>query len=249
MNHVTTITALGDNYIYLYQYAASSAFVVDPGQSEGVLRALETRGLTLSSVLATHSHFDHVGGARDLKQTTACEIIGPDRNGIPGLDRIVKDAEIIELNGTSIQVIATPGHTATSVCYYIQPTEDHPGILFTGDTLFTGGCGRLLECSARTMWNSLQKIAALPEDTLIYPGHDYTEENYEFALTIDPENQAVRNLLDTADFAPPSSIARENQTNIFLRAGTPQIKKALATPNPSDTETFAQLRRQKDIFA
>ncbi len=249
MNHVTTIPALADNYVYLYQYAASSAFVVDPGQSEGVLRALQTRNLTLSAVLATHNHFDHIAGAANLKKTTACRIIAPDRNGIPGLDRIVKDAEIIELPATTIQVISTPGHTAASVCYYVQPTENHPGILFTGDTLFiTGGCGRLLECNARTMWNSLQKIAALPDDTLIYPGHDYTQENYEFALTIDPENQAVRNLLDEADFAPPSTIAREKQTNIFLRASTPQIKKALAIPTASDPETFAQLRRKKDIF-
>jgi len=248
MNPVTMITALGDNYVYLYQYDNSSAFVVDPGQSEGVLRALQTRGLTLSVVLATHNHFDHVAGASDLKKTTACRIIGPERNGIPGIDRLIKDAEIIELPGTTVRVIATPGHTATSVCYYVQPTEDRSGILFTGDTLFTGGCGRIFECDAKTMWNSLKKIAALPNDTLIYPGHNYTKENYEFALTIDPENQAIRNLLEQADFAPPSTIAREKQTNIFLRAATPQIKKALAIPTASNPETFAQLRRKKDAF-
>jgi len=248
MDPVTTITALGDNYIYLYQYGDREAFAVDPGDSAPVFAALEGRGLTLSVILATHNHYDHCAGARGLKKATACRIIGPERNGIPGIDRIVKDAEIIELPGTTVSVIATPGHTQTSVCYYVQPTKDHSGILFTGDTLFTGGCGRLLECNARTMWNSLQKIAALPNDTLVYPGHDYTKENYQFALTIDPENQAVRKLLEAGDFAPPSSIAQENKTNIFLRAGAPQIKKALAIPNASDPETFAQLRRQKDTF-
>ena len=133
-----------------------------------------------------------------------------------------------------IQVIATPGHTATSVCYYIRPTKDSPGILFTGDTLFTGGCGRIFESNAETMWNSLKKIAALPNDTLVYPGHNYTQENYQFALTIDPQNQPIRNLLGKANFTPPSTIAQEKQTNIFLQANTPQ--------------TFAKLRRRKDTF-
>lgn len=234
MDPVTTIAALGDNYIYLYQCADNTAFVIDPGDSTPVLPLLKSRNLILSAILATHSHYDHVGGARELKKTTTCRIIGPDRNGIPGLDRIVKDAEIIELPGVRIQVITTPGHTAASVCYYVLPTENRSGILFTGDTLFIGGCGRILECDARTMWTSLQTIAALPEDTLIYPGHDYTEGNYQFALTIDPNNQAVKDLLNKASFAPPSTIAQEKQTNIFLRADTPQ--------------TFAHLRRKKDIF-
>ena len=303
MNLVTTITALGDNYIYLYQYDDTAAFVIDPGDSKPVFHVLETRNLTLSAVLVTHNHFDHCGGARDLKKKTGCEIIGPDRNGIPGIDRLIKDAEIIELNGTGlspktpssareravsrlartakqailnissmqpeavqtgnkplearlsfqtqprIQVIATPGHTATSICYYIHPTKDNPGILFTGDTLFTGGCGRIFESNAETMWNSLKKIAALPNDTLVYPGHNYTQENYQFALTIDPQNQPIKKRLEQANFAPPSTIAQEKQTNIFLQANTPQIKKALEIPTASNPETFAKLRRKKDTFA
>ena len=248
MNSITTISAYGDNYVYLCQYDSSSAFVVDPGQSAGVLRALESRGLSLSSVLVTHNHFDHVGGVKELKSKTGCRVIGPDKNRIVASDRILADADLIELGETTIRVIATPGHTATSVCYYVLPTEGRSGILFTGDTLFIGGCGRLLECDARTMWNSLQKIAALPEDTLIYPGHDYIEENYQFALTIDPDNETVRSLLDRGNFAPPSSLKQEKQTNIFLRASTPQIKKALAIPNASDPEAFAHLRRRKDTF-
>jgi hydroxyacylglutathione hydrolase len=248
MNAVTTIPALGDNYIYLCQYEPGGAFVIDPGDSKPLLPLLETRNITLSAVLITHNHFDHCAGARDLKKSTDCQIIGPERNGIPGIDRIIKDAEIIELPGARIQVIATPGHTAASVCYYIQPIEDKPGILFTGDTLFTGGCGRPFECDAETMWNSLKKIAAFPNETLIYPGHDYTQENYEFALTIEPENQAIRNLLQQADFAPPSTIAKEKQTNIFLRAADPQIKKALEIPTASDQETFAKLRHKKNTF-
>ena len=248
MNSITTISAYGDNYIYLYRYGRAAAFVVDPGQSAGVLRALESQGLSLSSVLVTHNHFDHVGGVEDLKSKTGCRVVGPDKNRIVASDRVLADADLIELGETTIRVIATPGHTAKSVCYYVLPAENRSGILFTGDTMFIAGCGRLLECDARTMWNSLQKIAALPDDTLIYPGHNYTQENYEFALTIEPNNEVVKTLLEAANFAPPSSIAREKQTNVFLRASTPQIKKALAMPTASDAETFAHLRQRKNIF-
>lgn len=248
MNSVTTIPALGDNYIYLYQCGDNSAFVIDPGDSKPVLPLLEKRNLELSAVLITHGHSDHCAGARDLKKKTGCQIIGPQSSGIPGIDRIVEDGEILELNGTKVRVIATPGHTSTSVCYYVEPTEDRPGILFTGDTLFMGGCGRPFECDTKTMWTSLQKIAALPDDTLICPGHDYTQENYQFALTIEPDNQPVKNLLDKADFSPPSSIAREKQTNVFLRANDPKIKKALQIPTASAPQTFAELRQRKNIF-
>jgi len=255
MNLMTTISALGDNYIYLYQYDQGNAFVVDPGDSSPVLDVLESRGLSLSAVLATHNHYDHVGGARELKAKTDCQIIGPSRNGIPGIDRIVEDSEVLEFSGTSVRVVATPGHTGSGVCYYVQPGPDRGGILFTGDTLFIGGCGRIFECDAETMWDSLQRIAALPDDTLIYPGHDYTQENYEFALTIEPDNDAVKECLDRirnqsgkADPAVPSTIARERATNIFLRADTPKIKAALGLDDASDVEVFAELRRRKDVF-
>jgi len=248
MSSATTTIACGDNYIYLHQYDDSSALVIDPSAASPVLTAVETRGLKLSAALATHHHSDHIGGIAELKKKTACRVISPDSARIKGTDRLVNDGDIIDLPNTGIQVIATPGHTRTSVCYYIQPADNRPGILFTGDTLFIAGCGRPFECDARTMWNSLRKIASLPDDTLIYPGHNYTEENYEFALTVEPENEAVKSLLQQGDLAPPSSIAREKQTNVFLRAAAPQIKTALAIPNASDPDTFAELRRRKNIF-
>jgi len=113
MNLMTTIQALGDNYIYLYQYDQGNTFVVDPGDSAPVLDVLESRGLSLSAILATHNHYDHVGGARELKAKTDCQIIGPSRNGIPGIDRIVEDSEVLEFSGTSVRVVATPGHTGS----------------------------------------------------------------------------------------------------------------------------------------
>ena len=152
--------------------------------------------------------------------------------------------------------MATPGHTRTSVCYYVPPqTDDEPGVVYTGDTLFVGGCGRLVECDAATMWESLQKLAALPPETLVYCGHDYTLENYEFAVAIAPDSRRFRDRLaevqkavEYGHLTVPSTIAQERATNIFLRADNPQIKAALGMPDAESHEVFAELRRRKDLF-
>lgn len=255
VNSVITIPALGDNYIYLCQCEQVSAFIVDPGDGTAALHALKKQGLDLAAVLATHHHFDHIGGINQLKRKTGCEIIGPDPYRIPSIDRVVKDGDVINLAEITIQVIATPGHTSTSVCYHVQPSNNRGGIVFTGDTLFRGGCGSLIECDARTMWDSLQKISRLPDNTLVYPGHDYTEENFEFALTIEPNKDAVkkhlqeiRKLQRQSKPAVPSTIAREKESNIFLRADTHEIKTALNMPKADAAEIFAELRRRKDVF-
>jgi len=196
MDSVITIPALGDNFIYLYRYNRSNALVVDPSDASLVLGTLREHGLDLTTVLATHHHWDHTAGIIQLKEKTGCKVIGGDKQRIPGIDSVVEDGKILAIGNTKIQVIATPGHTRTAVCYYVQPSNDNKnGILWTGDTLFVGGCGRLLECDARSMWDSLLKLASLPDDTLIYCGHDYTMENYQFALSIEPDNQAVKQCL------------------------------------------------------
>ena len=243
MEPVITIRAFGDNYIYLYRYGQNNAFVVDPGIAAAVLKALQEQGLNLTDVLATHHHFDHTAGIEDLKKKTGCNVITADKDGI---------LHIADMN---IQVIATPGHTQDSVCYYLQPSKDRSGVLFTGDTLFIGGCGRPIGCEARTLWHSLQKFTALPDDTLVYPGHDYTEENYEFALTIEPNNTLVKKYLQEIKEwqklgkpTVPSNIGHERATNVFLRASTSEIKSALNMSNSTDSEVFAELRRRKDIF-
>jgi hydroxyacylglutathione hydrolase len=256
VDSVTTISTFGDNYIYLYRCGQNNAFVVDPGDSSAVLSVLKEQGLVLAAALATHHHFDHTGGIRELKKKTGCEVIGPDRNTIPVADRVVNDKDVLEVCAAKIQVIATPGHTRDSVCYYLQPPKgNESGILFTGDTLFIGGCGRPIECEAQIMWDSLQKIAALPDDTLVYPGHDYTEENYEFALTVEPNNtttktrlQEIRERQNQGQLTVPSTIAQEKTTNIFLRADTPEIKTALDMAKAADAEVFAELRRRKNVF-
>ena len=256
MDSVITIPAFGDNFIYLYRYNQNDAFAVDPSDSSLVLRALKEHGLNLRTILITHHHWDHVAGTADLKQKTGCKVIGADGRRIPGIDSVVEDGQILTIGDRGIRVIATPGHTSTSVCYYMEPSaRSEKGILWTGDTLFAGGCGRLLECNAKTMWESLQKLASLPDDTLVYCGHDYTLENYEFAAGIEPGNQIVKERLDQirrlqrqGGLTVPSSISQEKTTNCFLRAGTPEMKAALAMPQAAAVEVFAELRRRKDVF-
>ena len=256
MDSVITIPALGDNLIYLYRYDRSDALAVDPGDGSVVLTAMKDHGLTLKTILITHHHWDHTAGTAELKQKTGCTVIGGDQQRIPAIDQITEDGRILTLGNTKIQVLATPGHTRTSVCYYVQPTGNNEGgILFTGDTLFVGGCGRLLECDAQSMWESLQRLARLPDETLVYCGHDYTLENYEFALSIEPDNLLVRQRLDEVKQAQgrgelmvPSTMLQEKTTNPFLRADTPELKAALKMPQGRAAEVFAELRTRKDVF-
>jgi hydroxyacylglutathione hydrolase len=256
MDSLTTIPALGDNFIYLYQYDESNAFVVDPSDSAPILSIIETRRLKLTMVLVTHYHWDHVAGTGELKRQTGCQVLGGDERRIPGIDLVVDDGQFVRAGNAEIQVIAAPGHTHTAVCYYMRPSNGNKdGILWTGDTLFVGGCGRLAECAAQSMWDSLQKLASLPSRTLVCPGHDYTLENYEFASGIEPDNQAVRQRLEEIRQAQkrgrqtvPSTMLQERMTNPFLRAGTVGLKNALNMSTAQGFEVFAELRRRKDVF-
>ena len=256
MDSVITIKVFSDNYIYLYRYEQDKVIAIDTGDSEPVLRELEKKNLSLTAILLTHHHNDHIGGASELKKKTGCKIIGGDASeprrvqGSPAsyavqdakrindIDEIVQDKQILTFGNTSIEVIATPGHTNTSVCYYIPENEEQQsGVVFTGDTLFIGGCGRLFECNAQTMWNSLQKLAALPDDTKVYPGHDYTLENYKFASLQEPKNPLILEQIAEIKQGKPtvySTIVQEKETNIFLKA--------------PKSEMFAELRRLKDNF-
>ncbi len=252
MESVITIPALGDNLICLYRYGRSDCLAVDPSSSSPVLRVLEKQNLSLETILVTHHHGDHTGGIAELKQKTGCKVVGADKRRIRGIDQLVTDGQILPVGDAEIRVIAAPGHTSTSVCYYMPPPRDGTtGILWTGDTLFVGGCGRLFESDANVMYGSLQRLASLPDDTLVYCGHDYTVENYEFALTIEPGNQAVKQRvceIRQGGRTVPSTISQERATNIFLRAGMPEVKVAARMPQAADFEVFAELRRRKDIF-
>jgi hydroxyacylglutathione hydrolase len=256
MDSVITIPARGDNFMYLYPCGQASALAVDPVDSGPILKLLGKLELKLAVIAVTHHHWDHTGAVAELKKRTGCEVIGGDAQRISGLDRIVCDGRRFTIADTEFQVIATPGHTRSSLCYYVPAAGGSAnGILWTGDTMFTGGCGRLLECDAQTMWDSLRKLSALPDDTLVYCGHDYAEEDYEFASGIEPDNAAVRQRLDEIRQATaagthtvPSTMLAERTTNPFLRADTPELKAALGMPNATDVEVFAELRRRKDVF-
>lgn len=249
MNSVIPIRALGDNFIYLCQYGNAQAFCIDPGDSGAVLAALKKHKLTLTTTLLTHHHLDHIGGVDKLKKITGCKTIGSDKKRMPVLDKTLEDSQAIQLGNISIKAIATPGHTNTSICYLAN--SENEKWLFTGDTMFIGGCGRIFECDANTMYQSLNKLAALPPETLLYPGHNYTIENYEFALTIEPSNQDVQRLLDKiaeSGTTVPSTIQQQRQTNIFLRADDNSIRSAMNMPDCPAAEVFATLRKAKDKF-
>jgi hydroxyacylglutathione hydrolase len=255
MTSVIAIPVL-DNFTYLHPCGNGRAFVVDPGDAAAVMQALQQHGLALSAIVATHHHWDHVAGAADLQAQTHCEVIGAGRTLVPASNRVVTDGDVLTLGEVAIHVIATPGHTRDSVCYYIPASGGTPGSVYTGDTLFVGGCGRLLEGDAAVMWQSLQRLAALPPETLVYCGHDYTLENYEFAVAIDPAHRRFRERLaevqkaiEYGQLTVPSTIAQEKATNIFLLAGSAQIRAALDMPDAPPHEVFAQLRSRKDTFA
>jgi len=240
-SNITILPAFGDNYIYLAEYALGMCFVVDPGDAGPVLKELNRTDLQLTHVLITHHHADHIGGVGLLKKQFGCEVVGPDAKRIAGLDTVAGDGDIIELGDVKIRCIAAPGHTATSVCYYVTDGSRQTPALFTGDTLFVCGCGRMFECGGETMFTSMQKLAALQGDTLVYPGHDYTEENVRFALTFDPDNEALRKKLAlvenqnrTGQPTVPSTMAEEKRLNPFLKA--------------ADWQCFADLRQKKDVF-
>ncbi len=255
MTPVIPIKALSTNLVYLHRCGDGRAFVVDPSDAGAVLQVLQQHDLALTAILVTHHHWDHVAGAEDLQRKAPCELIGVGPTLVPAPDRVATDGAVLKLGEVTVRVVATPGHTQSSVCYYIAGERAHTGVVYTGDTLFVGGCGRLLEGDASTMWQSLQKLAALPADALVYGGHDYALENYEFAVTIDPTNRRLRDRLaevqkavEYGQLTVPSTIAQERATNIFLQADRPQIATALGMVGAPPEEVFAELRRRKDEF-
>lgn len=232
---MVNIRALGDNWIHVLEYEPGKALVVDPGESKGVLEFLEEKKLRLAVLLVTHHHLDHVGGVPELKKQTGCQVVGADASRIKGLDRLVCDGEKLEMGGVSFEVIATPGHTRSSVCYYSADVKPS-GVVFTGDTLFIGGCGRLFEGTGAQMFLSLSRLAQLPDETLVCCGHDYTVENLEFARTIESGNDQVAEQLKRARQQPlcDSTIRQEKLSNVFVRAGS--------------VEEFSRRRKLKDVF-
>ncbi len=249
---ILQIPALTDNYIYVL-ISDDIVAVVDPCESEPVTEALFNRGLGLDFILSTHHHWDHVGGNIALKDRWGAQIIGAanDSARIPGIDLRFRDGDEFVLGASTMRVMEVPGHTIGQVAYFF-PNEKK---LFCGDTLFAMGCGRLFEGTPQQMTASLKKIAALPPDTEIYCGHEYTKRNAEFALTVDRENKLLKDRYERVSqirielkFTVPFTLAEELQTNPFLRLGDETIQKNIGCSGAPPHEVFAKLRSLKDTF-
>ena len=238
--NVEIIKCLQDNYSYLIiDKKNTSACVIDPSESEPIINCLEKKNIKLNFILNTHHHHDHVGGNEVLKKKYNAKVIGfvNDKGRIPGIDICLKDKEIWSNENFKAKIFHIPGHTSGHICYYFIKEK----MLFTGDTLFSLGCGRIFEGTYEQMFNSLKKIKKLPKDTEIYCGHEYTLQNSNFCLAKDPENlklkekiieinKRLKNGLPTI----PSILNDELECNIFLKA--------------KDVKSFSKLRDLKDNF-
>ena len=247
---IITIPCLSDNYAYLID-AGEACAVVDPSEAAPVRAALAREGLRLTHIVNTHHHGDHTGGNLELKAAFGAQVVGPAReNGrIPGLDIAVSEATGWQFAGRKVTVMDVPGHTLGATTYVIE------GNAFTGDTLFSCGCGRVLEGDPAMMWASLSKLMTLADDTKLWCGHEYTEKNASFALTLEPENQALRmftNVVRQArakgNASMPSTMKLEKIVNPFLRPDSPAIRKTLGMEDADDVAVFAEVRRRKDAY-
>jgi hydroxyacylglutathione hydrolase len=256
---VKPIKAFSDNYLWLgIDSRTNEAFVVDPGDSAPVQAFLDKQGITLSAILITHHHPDHTGGIDALKKRYQCPVYGPSSDNIPQVDKKLREGDKFSLWGHSINVLEVPGHTLDHIAYFTELAPHCPA-LFCGDTLFAGGCGRLFEGSPEQMLMSLDKIAQLPENTLIYCAHEYTLANLNFAIAVEPHNiqlanriKDAKNLREQGLPTVPSTLAMELATNPFLRSRCDSVKKMAASrlsQQPKDeTEVFAAIRQWKDNF-
>lgn len=248
------IPCRSDNYSVLVHDPASGATaIIDTPDGEAIDAELNRRGWRPTHILTTHHHGDHTAGHAMLKAKYGLTVIAPasEADKVPGTDVKVAEGSDLSFAGKKVDVIETPGHTRGHVAFHL-PSEH---VLFAGDTLFALGCGRLLEDGPAAMWSSLQKLAALPPDTLVYCGHEYTLSNAKFALTIEPNNtelvaraKVVEETRAKGEPTVPTTIGLELATNPFLRANRPEVKQAIGMTGAIDVAVFAEIRARKDRF-
>jgi hydroxyacylglutathione hydrolase len=251
---IRQLLVLKDNYVYLLHDAESGATaVVDPSVADPVLAALKETGWRLSHILNTHHHWDHTGGNAALKAATGAIVVGPlaDRERIPDIDVALGEGERYTVGSEVAEIFDVPGHTRGHIAFWFPTSR----ALFCGDTLFTLGCGRMFEGTAAQMWHSLSKLRGLPAQTRVYCGHEYTQANARFALTVEPGNRALVERAKSVDAmrsqgrpTVPATLGEEVATNPFLRADRPELQEAAGLVGRNPVEVFGEIRHRKDVF-
>lgn len=251
---IVTIPCLSDNYAYLaHDRATGDTALIDIPEAAPILDALAQRGWKLSDVLITHHHDDHVQGLDAVLAAHPARVIGAaaDAHRLPPLDVQVAEGDTVQIGNETGHVIDVSGHTVGHIAFHFPQSH----VAFTADSLMALGCGRVFEGTHQQMWHSLQKLAALPPETLICSGHEYTAANARFARTIDPGNPQLMSRIDRIEDARdkglptvPSLLSLELETNPFLRAATPEVQQALNMAGADPAQVFAEIRRRKDAF-
>lgn len=251
---LVTLPALSDNYTFLLHDSDSGATAcIDVPEAAPVLAELDRRGWALTEIWLTHHHHDHIGGVEDLLKKHDAKVTGAaaDRHRLPPLNREVTEGDAFEFGGETVDVLDVSGHTIGHIAFVVPAS----GYAFTADSLMALGCGRLFEGTAAQMWDSLQKLAALDPETLICSGHEYTQANARFAITIDPDNpdlkariESINSLRDSNEPTVPSKLSEEVATNPFLRAADPAIQAHLDMIGKEPVDVFAEIRARKDRF-
>ena len=251
---IEIIPCLNDNYSYLiYDENSNTVAIIDPSEFFACDKIINQNYNKLDFIFNTHHHYDHVGGNKDLKIKYNSIVVGfeEDKNRIPGIDKVLKDKQVFKIGDLSFTTIFVPGHTSGHIAFYSEKEK----VIFTGDTLFSLGCGRVFEGTYKQMFNSLNKLKNLPKDTRIYCGHEYTYNNLEFCMKFNPNNIFLKSKKDAIELnlknkkpTIPSTIGDEIKTNIFFRFNDPDVKKAINSKNSSELEVFTKLRDLKDNF-
>lgn len=249
-----TLPCLADNYAFLLKDRASPAMaLVDAPEAAPVLAALAERGGRLEEIWLTHHHADHIQGVAELVAATGARVTGAaaDAHRLPPLDRAVRPGETFGFAGETVEILDAPGHTRGHIAYSVPGA----GLVFTGDSLMAGGCGRLFEGTPAEMWGTLTRLVALAPETLVCSGHEYTASNLGFAATLEPANPALIFRIEAVAEARrmgrptvPSRLSDELSTNPFLRADLASLRAAVGMPDAPAAEVFAEIRRRKDRF-
>jgi len=251
---VTTIPCLTDNYSYvIYEKNSKTTGVIDPSEAKPIISYLKSKNLKLNYILNTHHHFDHIGGNVELKKIYNAKVVGffGDKHRIPGIDITVKDNDQWVFGNSIVKILHIPGHTLGHICFYFEKEK----FAFTGDTLFSLGCGKIFEGDHKQMLASLNKIKKLPKDTKIYCGHEYTYKNAKFCIKHDENNinlkkkfEKIKKLISENQPTVPSSLEEELKSNIFLRCDQNELKIKLNMKNLEDFKVFKKVRDLKDSF-